>query len=105
MKESLFFFNGVTCEELTGVSSWVERVVQGCCSMSMMCAAQDLDAVLLKVDKGTPLDDILSPPQPVSSHVLDFSDDDGDEEEEPDQAAAHPDAPDADSADVVMALP
>lgn len=35
---------------------------------------QDLDVVLEKVKGGTPLDDILKPPQPVASHVLeDFS--------------------------------
>ncbi len=35
---------------------------------------QDLDNVLDKVRAGTPLDDILKPPQPVSSHVLDLDD-------------------------------
>ena len=39
---------------------------------------QDLDAVLARVEKGTPLEDILSPPRPVASHVLDFSDEEDD---------------------------
>jgi hypothetical protein len=51
--------------------------------------AQDLDAVLARVEKGTPLDDILKPPQPVASHHVEFSEEDEEEEmEEPDQAAA-----------------
>ena len=68
--------------------------------------AQDLDAVLLRVEKGTPLDDILSPPQPVASHVLDFDDDEDEDEEneECDQAAAHPRATDASTPDMVTAL-
>ncbi len=40
-----------------------------------VCVMQDLDAVLEKVRTGTPLEDILQPPQLVASHVLDdFSD-------------------------------
>ena len=53
--------------------------------MGALCVMQDLDAVLEKVRTGTPLDDILKPPQPVASHVLDdFSDgEDADVSERP----------------------
>ena len=87
------------------------RVKRWCCTFVSLrwavCApAQDLDAVLLRVENGTPLDDILSPPQPVASHVVDFSDDEDEGEgEEPDQAAAQPRAPDADVPDMVTGPP
>lgn len=42
-----------------------------------------------KVRKGTPLEEVLKPPAPVQSHVLDdFSDDGGDDVAEDDNTAA-----------------
>ena len=61
-----------------------------CCSSEELfpLGQQDLDAVLAKVEKGTPLDDILKPPRPVASHHVEFSEEEMEEEEEPEEAPA-----------------
>ncbi|CAL8471252.1 g10794 [Coccomyxa elongata] len=53
----------------------VGGALRGICVRAVKRMVEDLDTVLDKVRTGTPLEDILQPPQPVASHVLDdFSD-------------------------------
>lgn len=65
----------------------VGGALRSICVRAVKRMVEDLDAVLDRVKKGTPLDDILKPPQPVASHVLDdFSD--GEEEGDVSEAPA-----------------